>query len=63
MRWWTFGEAATMLFHTLPMQITLAQNFDKMAKNGKARETSQMFHSLAKEPEIVCDLALAKSYH
>jgi hypothetical protein len=42
-RWWTFGEAATILYNMLSMRITLhvAQTFDKMAKNGKACGTCQ----------------------
>jgi hypothetical protein len=62
-RWWTLGESATVLWKTLPMRIALAQNFDKLKKPGKAGETCQTFLSLAKDPEIICDLALVKCHH
>jgi hypothetical protein len=62
-RWWTIGEAATILWDTLAMRIRLAENFDKLKKSGKARETCQTFLSLARLPEIICDLALVKCYH
>jgi hypothetical protein len=61
--WWTFGESATVLWKPLPMRIALAHNFDKLKKPGKARETCQAFLSLAKDPEIICDLALVKCHH
>jgi hypothetical protein len=59
-RWWTIGEAATILWDTLAMRIRLAENFDKLKKSGKARETCQTFLSLARLPEIIYDLALVK---
>jgi hypothetical protein len=62
-RWWTLGEAATVLLNTLPMRVCLAENYDKQAISGKARETCQTFLSLAKEKAIICDLALVKCHH
>jgi hypothetical protein len=59
-RWWTFGESTTVLWKTLPMRIALAENFDKLKKPGKASKTCQTFLSLAKDPEIICDLPLVK---
>jgi hypothetical protein len=62
-RWWTLGEAADILYETLPMRISMAKNFDKLKQNGKARDTCRTFLSLAKEPSILCDLALLKCHH
>ena len=45
------------------MRIEMAENFDKMKQSGKARETCQTFLSLAKDPEVICDLALIKCHH
>jgi hypothetical protein len=49
-RWWTIGEAATIMWDTLAMRIRLAENFDKLKKFGKARETCQTFLSLSPSP-------------
>jgi hypothetical protein len=62
-RWWTLGEAATVLWNTLPMRVSLAENYDKQKIPGKARDTCQTFLSLAKEKTIICDLALVKCHH
>jgi hypothetical protein len=63
-RWWTVGEAADILYETLPMRISMAINFDKQkGNNSKAKETCRTFLSLVKEPCIICDLALLKCHH
>jgi hypothetical protein len=62
-RWWTLGEAADILCETLPMQISMANVFDKLKQNGKASDTCWTFLSLAKEPSIRCNLALLKCHH
>jgi hypothetical protein len=63
-RWWTIGNAAAILYKTLPMRKVLAQTFDDMTtKKSAARDTAQTFLSLAKEPELVCDLAFMKCHH
>jgi hypothetical protein len=62
-RWWTLGEAANVLWNTLSMRVSLAENYDKQRIGGKPRETCQTFLSLAKEKAIICDLALVKCHH
>jgi hypothetical protein len=68
-RWWTLGEAADVLYKTLPMRRFMATNFDdtksaKTAKSdGKATKIAQDFLSLSAEPVLLCDLALLKCFH
>jgi hypothetical protein len=63
-RWWTIGEAAHILYETLPIQRSMAKNFDKLkGNNSKAKETCRTFLLLVKEPRIICDLALLKCHH
>ena len=62
-RWWTLGDATTILWKTLPMRVSLAQNYDKQNIPGKVRKTCQTFQLLAKEKAIICDLALVKCHH
>jgi hypothetical protein len=52
-QWWTLGEAACILYDTLPVQVNMARNFNKLKKNGKVRETCQTFLLLVKEQTII----------
>ena len=64
--WWTLGEAADVLFKTLPMRRFMATNYDdtqKQGQDGKAQKIAQDFLSLSSEPVLLCDLALLKCYH
>jgi hypothetical protein len=63
-RWWTIGNAAAILYKTLPMRRLMAQNFDDMTtRKSAARDTAQTFLSLSKEMVIICDLAFVKCHH
>jgi hypothetical protein len=62
-RWWTIGEAACVLYDTLPMRTFMARNFDDMKLSGKAQKMAQTFLSLSEIEVLVCDLALLKCYH
>jgi hypothetical protein len=62
-RWWSIGEAADMLFKTLPMRHFMAKNYDDMTGKGKGKEIAQTFLSLSKEPVLISDVALIKCYH
>jgi hypothetical protein len=61
--WWSIGEAADVLFKTLPMRRFMAKNYDDMTGKGKGKEIAQTFLSLSKEPILISDLALIKCYH
>jgi hypothetical protein len=62
-RWWSIGEAADLLYKTIPIRKGMAENLDKLKKNGAARDTAQTLLSLLKEQTIICDLALVKCHH
>jgi hypothetical protein len=62
-RWWSIGEAADVLYQTLPMRRFMAMNFDDMKVTGKAKKICQDFISLSAEPVLLCDLALVKCFH
>jgi hypothetical protein len=62
-RWWSIGEAADLLYNTLPIRKAMAENFDKLKKNGATRDTCQTLLSFFKEQWIICDLALLKCHH
>jgi hypothetical protein len=62
-RWWSIGEAATLLLKTLPIRKAMAENFDKLRQTGAARDTCQTLLSFFNEQQIICDLALLKCHH
>jgi hypothetical protein len=62
-RWWSIGEAADVLYKTLPMRRFMAKNFDDMKVTGKAKKICQDFISLSAEPVLLCDLALVRCFH
>jgi hypothetical protein len=62
-RWWSIGEAADLLYKTLPIRKAMAENFDKLKKNGATRDTCQTLLSFFDEQWIICDLALLKCHH
>jgi hypothetical protein len=62
-RWWTIGEAACIIFHTMPMRKFMARNYDDTKVTGKAQKTARTFLNLSSMPSIICDLALIKCYH
>jgi hypothetical protein len=62
-RWWSIGEAADTLLKTLPMRRFMAKNYDDTKTSGKAKEIAHTFLSLSKEPTLIFDFALIKSFH
>jgi hypothetical protein len=46
-RWWSIGDAADVLFKTLPMRRFMAKNYDDMMGKGKGKEIAQTFLSLS----------------
>jgi hypothetical protein len=63
-RWWMIGEAAHIIYKTLPIQKSMVKHFGKLkGSNSKAKEPCQTFLSLVKEPCIICNLALLTCHH